>query len=183
MTFINLIASKFTVLTVLLIWLFIPTADVQANTIGTEKTSIGKISEPERVYFKELRKYPMNKSTIPEEIMNLNGKQISIVGYMIPFDRIENISEFILLQAPFMGCLHIPPPQANETLIINTQKPLPTYTYDPIRITGELVIDEIYIDGYLVSVYTINNASVESSTTSDAELEDLPPSFHMYGDM
>jgi hypothetical protein len=150
-------------------------------TVETEEALIN--TSPERVFFKDLRKYPMNNRPIPEEISKLNGKTVSIVGFMVPFDRIENITQFILLQAPFMGCLHVPPPQANETLMINVSSPLRTFTYDPIRITGELVIEEIFIEGYLVSVYTINNARVESSTTKDAELDDLPPSFHMYGDM
>jgi len=147
--------------------------------VSTERVS----TEVQRVFFRELRRYPLNNRAVPEEISSLNGKRVSIVGFMVPFDRIENITQFILLQAPFMGCLHVPPPQANEVLMVNTNTPLRTFTYDPIRIIGDLVIEEVFIEGFLVSVYTINNASVSSSTAQDAELDDLPPNFHFYGDL
>ncbi len=159
--------------------------NAQAITKGGE-TEIEEFSDKApRVYFKDFRKYPIHRSqpTVPDELKALNGKEIEVVGFMVPFDRIENITQFILLQAPFMGCLHVPPPQANETLMITTERPLKTYTYDPIRITGTLSIDEVYVDGYLISVYTIEAANITSSSTSDAELDDLPDNFHMYGDM
>ncbi|MCH8567529.1 MAG: DUF3299 domain-containing protein [Balneolales bacterium] len=120
---------------------------------------------------------------IPENLKALDGKEVSIVGYMVPFDRIENITQFILLQAPFMGCMHVPPPQANEVIMIKTERPLSSYTYDPLKITGKLTIDEVFVDGYLISVYTINSTNIQSSTASDAELDDLPANFHFYGDM
>lgn len=157
-------------------------AEVDTNLLNRENTELIS-SETQRVFFRELRRYPLNNRPVPEEINSLNGKRVSIVGFMVPFDRIENITQFILLQAPFMGCLHVPPPQANEVLMVNTNTPLRTFTYDPIRITGDLVIEEVFIEGFLVSVYTINNASVSTSTAQDAELDDLPPNFHFYGDL
>jgi len=157
-------------------------AEVETNLFKSENTELIS-SETQRVFFRELRRYPLNNRPVPDEISSLNGKRVSIVGFMVPFDRIENITQFILLQAPFMGCLHVPPPQANEVLMVNTNTPLRTFTYDPIRITGDLVIEEVFIEGFLVSVYTINNASVSTSTAQDAELDDLPPNFHFYGDL
>lgn len=154
---------------------------------GSESKSVilSEADVVQRVYFKDFRSYPIHRrnAQVPDELMALDGKQIEVVGYMVPFDRIENITQFILLQAPFMGCMHVPPPGANETLMIKTERPLSSYTYDPLRITGTLSIDEVYVDGYLISVYTISEARVQSSSSSDAETEGLPDNFHFYGDM
>ncbi len=168
-------------------------ADQSATALssGSESSSGIELSEGDpseaapRVYFKDFRKYPIHRrdAAVPEELKALDGKEIQVVGYMVPFDRIENITQFILLQAPFMGCMHVPPPGANETLMIKTERPLRSYTYDPIRITGKLSIDEVRVDGYLISVYTIDATDIRSSSSSDAELDDLPDNFHFYGDM
>ncbi len=152
---------------------------------GSEPATLSETDAVQRVYFKDFRSYPIHRQNaqVPDALMALDGKQIEVVGYMVPFDRIENITQFILLQAPFMGCMHVPPPGANETLMIETERPLSSYTYDPLRITGTLSIDEVYVDGYLISVYTISGARVQSSSSSDAETEGLPDNFHFYGDM
>ncbi len=151
----------------------------RSNTIIESTTGS---TDAQRLYFKDLRRYTLHNNILPEDLKAMNGEQIKIVGYMIPFDRISNITQFILLQAPFMGCLHVPPPQANETILVTTETPLASYTYDPLMITGKLIIDEVFVDGFLVSVYTIEATDIRPSTAQDAELEDLPPGFHFYGD-
>lgn len=136
----------------------------------------------ERVYFSDLRRYPIDRpnAEVPENIAALEGQEVEIVGYMVPFDRIENITQFILLQAPFMGCMHVPPPGPHETLMIKTETPMASYTQDAIRITGRMSIEEVYVDGYLISVYTIDAGDISSASDTDAELDDLPDNFHMY---
>lgn len=154
----------------------------ETNTNAEFKTENETV---QRVYFRDFRSYPIHRrnAEVPAELAALDGKQIEVVGYMVPFDRIENITQFILLQAPFMGCMHVPPPGANETLMIKTERPLASYTYDPLRITGTLNIDEVFVDGFLISVYTISEARVSSSSSSDTETDGLPDNFHFYGDM
>lgn len=149
---------------------------------GAGEASSLEIISAERIYFSDLRRYPIDRpnADVPENIATLEGQEIEIVGYMVPFDRIENISQFILLQAPFMGCMHIPPPGPHETLMIKTDKPMASYTQDAIRITGEMSIEEVYVDGYLISVYTIQASDISAASDADAELDDLPDNFHMY---
>ena len=140
------------------------------------------LTTAERVYFSDLRRYPIDRpnAEVPENIAALEGQEVAIVGYMVPFDRIENITQFILLQAPFMGCMHVPPPGPHETLMIKTETPMASYTQDAIRISGQMTIEEVYVDGYLISVYTINASDISSASDADAELDDLPDNFHMY---
>lgn len=156
--------------------------DKDAKMNGAGEASSLEIISAERIYFSDLRRYPIDRpnADVPENIATLEGQEIEIVGYMVPFDRIENISQFILLQAPFMGCMHIPPPGPHETLMIKTDKPMASYTQDAIRITGEMSIEEVYVDGYLISVYTIQASDISAASDADAELDDLPDNFHMY---
>lgn len=135
-----------------------------------------------RILFKDLRKFRMGDTRPPEEIEKLNGQTVAIVGYMVPFDSIENIDKFVLLQAPFMGCYHVPPPQPNESLMIFSSNQRVDYTYEPILITGTLVVEDSYVESYLVSRYTIKATNVRRADMRDAELEGLPVDFHFGGD-
>lgn len=165
---------------------FMGPAQSLASVGGEANTSVSAAaSEAPRVMFSDFRRYQIHRQNpeVPEDLMALNGEEITVIGYMVPFDRIENITQFILLQAPFMGCMHVPPPQANEVLMIETSRPLATYTFDPLRVTGTLNIEEVFVEGFLVSVYTLKNARVASSSAADAELEGLPDNFHFYGDL
>ena len=81
-----------------------------------------------------------------------------------------------------MGCFHIPPPQPNESVLINSTQMPSDYTYEPIKIIGKLKIEETYIENYLVSMYTIEATKIEIVSQNDAELEGLPASFHMFGE-
>jgi hypothetical protein len=136
----------------------------------------------DQLYFKDLRKYRMGAKQAPADIKKFDGKTVTIVGFMVPFDSIEKLDKFILLQAPFMGCFHIPPPQPNESVLINTTKAPSDYTYEPIKITGRLKIEETYIENYLVSMYTIEASTIDVVSQNDAELDGLPASFHMFGE-
>lgn len=136
----------------------------------------------DQLYFKDLRKYRMGAKQAPADIKKFDGQTVSIIGFMVPFDSIEKLDKFILLQAPFMGCFHIPPPQPNESVLINTTKAPSDYTYEPIKITGKLKIEETYIENYLVSMYTIEASTIQVVSQNDAELDGLPASFHMFGE-
>ena len=135
-----------------------------------------------RLYFKDLRQYRMGSKEVPAELKQYDGQSISIVGYMVPFDSIEKIDRFILLQAPFMGCYHVPPPQPNETLMINSGNNIVDYSYEPLIVTGTLTIEETYVESYLVSLYTVDASVIKPVDPSDAELEGLPANFHLGSD-
>lgn len=138
--------------------------------------------QTQRIYFKTLRSYDIKKKVPSEELKSLDGKQVSIVGYMIPFDSIENIDRFILLQAPFMGCMHVPPPQPHESLLIDSSKLKTDYVYDPIIVEGKFQIKETYVEGYLASVFVVDASKIKTAESKDLELDGLPDNYHSYGD-
>ena len=153
------------------------------NSLVSEKSPIfTSVFDNTQLYFKDLRKYRMGAKEVPADIKKFDGQSVQIVGFMVPFDSIEKLDKFILLQAPFMGCFHIPPPQPNESVLINSTQMPSDYTYEPIKIIGKLKIEETYIENYLVSMYTIEASKIEVVSQNDAELEGLPASFHMFGE-
>lgn len=139
-------------------------------------------ANPQRIYFKDLRQYAMGAKSIPASVRALDGKTISIIGFMVPFDSVDKIDRFVLLQAPFMGCYHVPPPQPNESILVNAGRVRPSLTYDPVMITGTLKVEPSYVEGYLVALYTLNLTSIRPAQQSDAELEGLPANFHMFSE-
>lgn len=152
------------------------------TTAATTVTTTFNASDIGQLYFKDLRKYRMNANQAPEELKIYDGQTIQIVGFMVPFDSIERIERFILLQAPFMGCYHLPPPQPNESVLVNSAKIPADYVYEPIRITGTLKIEETYVERYLVALYSIEATKIEIVSQDAAELEGLPANFHMFGE-
>lgn len=133
----------------------------------------------QRVYYKDLRKYVLAGDKVPTGLQALDGKQVSIVGYMIPFDSIEKINRFILLQAQFMGCFHVPPPQPNEVVMVDMGDKTVDYSEAPLNVSGDFEIKKTYEEDFLISVFTIKNAKVTAAKGADVEMDGLPANFHL----
>lgn len=134
----------------------------------------------ERLYYKDLRKYVLSGDRVPADLKMHDGKKVSIVGYMIPFDSVENISKFILLQAQFMGCFHVPPPQPNEVVMVDMGSKTVDYNEAPIQVSGDFEIKKTYEEDFLISVFSIKNAQVSAAKGSDVETDGLPANFHLF---
>ncbi len=81
--------------------------------------------------------FSMNE-TRPE----LNGKQVKITGFVVPLEfDMTYVNEFLL--APYMGaCIHVPPPPANQIILVKSQKKVKIDDiYYPITFNGELTIE------------------------------------------
>lgn len=133
----------------------------------------------ERVYYKDLRKYVLAGDRIPPALKARDGKQVSIVGYMIPFDSVDKINRFILLQAQFMGCFHVPPPQPNEVVLVDMGSKTANYSETPLLVTGTFQIKKTYEEDFLISVFTIRNAVVKAAKGNEVEMDGLPANFHL----
>jgi hypothetical protein len=69
----------------------------------------------------------------------LNSTYIRMPGFMIPLDFSgEGVTEFILV--PYVGaCIHVPPPPANQLVMVSTAKPWPgDQLWDAVWVTGTL---------------------------------------------
>ena len=79
----------------------------------------------------------------------LNGAYIKLPGFIAPleFDK-EIITEFLLV--PYFGaCVHVPPPPANQTILVKTAEGYGIKAddaYDPVWIMGELTTQGVTTD-------------------------------------
>ncbi|MDJ0630667.1 MAG: DUF3299 domain-containing protein [Rhodobacter sp.] len=66
-----------------------------------------------------------------------NGMVVRLPGFIVPLDfDATGVTAFIL--APFVGaCIHVPPPPANQLVLVTTEKPYEYEgLYDPVYVTG-----------------------------------------------
>lgn len=93
--------------------------------------------------------------------LELDGKRVSIPGFMVPLeDDLEQVTEFLLV--PYAGaCIHVPPPPPNQIVYVKmngNNKVHVTFT-DPILVTGVLQISTVQSPYGAVS-YSLSGESV-----------------------
>lgn len=97
----------------------------------------------------------------PAVVAELNGKRVSIGGYIVPLD-FENtsIKEFLLV--PFVGaCIHVPPPPANQIIYVKSDQGIEiTGQFDPVTVTGTLKTETAFT-GLADAGYSIAAEAVE----------------------
>lgn len=83
----------------------------------------------------------------------LHGTIVKLPGFIIPFEfAADGVTEFMLV--PYEGaCLHVPPPPANQLVMVRTATPWPSAgTWEAVWVTGiirtEIQSTEIAVTGY-----------------------------------
>jgi len=98
---------------------------------------------------------------IPGDVQRLTGSSVRLKGYMIPMDQAENITQFALVPSLFACCFG-QPPQIQHTIVVNCPKGKAVpYTADEILVEGTLTVKEKKDDGYIISVFEMEVASVK----------------------
>ena len=98
---------------------------------------------------------------IPPEIRSLDGRLVSITGYMIPMDQAAEIHAFAMVPWLFEPC---PPPDIRQTVVVNSRAGLP-YFPDRITVYGRLHVRVTRDDGYIVSLYEVDAERVSGSAS------------------
>lgn len=105
----------------------------------------------------------------PRVVEALNGKRVSIGGYIVPlyFDAMI-VKEFLLV--PYVGaCVHVPPPPVNQLVYVKTDKGLEIDgLFDPVTVVGTMKTETAFT-GLADAGYSIDAESVEILTEIDAE--------------
>jgi hypothetical protein len=98
---------------------------------------------------------------IPADVKALSGMTIRLHGFMIPIDQAENITQFALVPSLFACCFG-QPPQIQHTVVCKapTGKAV-SYYPDELVIEGKLKVEEKKDDGFIVSIFEVDVASVK----------------------
>ena len=68
-----------------------------------------------------------------------NGKTVRLPGYIVPLEYDgTGTKEFLLV--PYVGaCIHVPPPPANQLVLVTAEKPYEfRFMFEPVYVTGRL---------------------------------------------
>jgi len=99
--------------------------------------------------------YIEGKTPIPDFIKRLDGKDIEMIGFMMPLSEVKNITQFLLVPS-LWGCCYGQPPAVNHIVVVRMPPGQTTKFFnDVIRIRGRFSVGETKQDGYLVSLYVL----------------------------
>ncbi|MEK7466842.1 MAG: DUF3299 domain-containing protein [Planctomycetota bacterium] len=99
---------------------------------------------------------------VPETIRALNGRQVCVVGYMLPtvWDE-DRITEFLLMRNIPQCCFGLAP-AVNEWIVVTMDEEAgaPEHKLTPTAVEGVLEVGELEVDGWVQSVYRMKAHSV-----------------------
>ncbi len=112
-----------------------------------------------------------NREPLPERVTALNGRRVSLCGYVIPgaMDGL-NVTEFLLVDK-LPDCQFCSPPQINEFVVVKmpANSPLAYVQNKPVLVTGRLTVGPEIEDGLVSCIYQMKAESV-----TDMALEPAP---------
>jgi hypothetical protein len=109
----------------------------------------------QQLSFRTLRTYLPGKKP-PQEVMEMNGKSVEIMGFMAALTQLEEIDEFVLSSSPPMNCFCHPPLRVNEVIFVQMKKGKKTeYKGGVVRIRGKLVVNTNVTDEFADIMYTV----------------------------
>ncbi len=93
---------------------------------------------------------------VPQKVLDLNEKEILIVGYMMPVevDKDGKVLSFVLVQDQSLCCFGVPP-AINQWIGVEAGEsgPVEFYSDIPIAVFGTFEVGEDMEDGYVISLY------------------------------
>lgn len=81
-----------------------------------------------------------SKPIFSQEVLNLNGKEITLPGYMIPFTNGTKDAHFILSSLPINACFFCGVGGPEGVIEVFLSKPV-SYTEKPVEVKGKFVIN------------------------------------------
>jgi hypothetical protein len=93
--------------------------------------------------------------TFPKYLTELNGKQVSLSGYIQPLSEDVDLASFLLIEAP-VGCWYCEMPEISGIVLVELdQGKTVTYTRSLVQVVGELYLNANDPENFL---YTIRKA-------------------------
>ena len=122
-----------------------------------------------RKVVKKDRKYL--KSFVPEDVYSLNGKEVEIIGYMLPLSiKGLQVEDFLLMPDTGACCYGIMPP-LNSFVSAKAKKG--TFLFDnmPVLIRGKFSVEEVWQNGMFSHLYHVDAVEVKLHFASNPTSE------------
>ncbi|HEY9007074.1 DUF3299 domain-containing protein [Ohtaekwangia sp.] len=98
----------------------------------------------------------VDKPVFTDAVKALNGKQITLPGYMVPFENGMKGNHFMLSSLPLNACFFCGVGGPETVVEVFSTKPI-AYTEKPIEIQGKLMLNDRNPDQM---IYIVENAEV-----------------------
>lgn len=132
---------------------FLGIGGVQAQEKNAWKT-LAKVKIEKR--FDEVLNYEVDYPTFSKEVESLNGKEITLEGWMIPLDELRGKNYFVLSALPFANCFFCGGAGPETVLEVFLKKDL-SFTEKRIKVKGKLSINP---DDPLKLMYILQEAEI-----------------------
>ncbi len=134
-----------------------PAAQVGDLDGGTKGPGAPKDDRPVRLVFADLTDWDLDPKDVqvPRSILDLGGRIVDVVGYMIPYGDPDSVEEFMLVRDLGSCCFgQAPlPHHAIECRMVKGKKA--AYLPGPVRVRGRFRVEEHRQGAYLISVYAM----------------------------
>jgi hypothetical protein len=139
---------------------------------------------PRLLTFKELATSTRDadeKHLFPEELRTADGKVNRLRGFMVPYDSLEDMSVFMLMQVS-NGCFFCDPPSLNQVVIVHQKAGSPKkFIEDPIEISGMFHLwseNSKITDHEAGFVYVVQDATVTKVNIPNEAFAPAKPDAH-----
>ena len=123
----------------LLIFSFLGPLQLTSQTNESVWKTLGKISYKKE--YDELMGFKIDKPVFSEEVKKLNGKEITVKGYIIPVEGYKSHTEFIFSAFPYSMCFFCGG-AGPETVMEVEAKEAIKYSAESITIKGTLSLND-----------------------------------------
>lgn len=106
--------------------------------------------------FDETLNFEIDYPTFSEDILSLDGKSITIEGWIIPLDELRGENYFVLSALPFANCFFCGDAGPETVMEVFSKKEI-SFTEKKIKVRGTLSINA---DNPLQLMYILNDAEL-----------------------
>jgi len=133
----------------------------QINTPKTDFIPVDTTQPFNKITFRQLRTYVPGQ-TVPQEIKDIDGKNVNIIGFMTPLNALEKMDEFLLCSAPPLSCYCAPPIFINEIIYVKLTNGVKTdFKTGVVKIQGRFKVNLDVKDEYSDIIYSIDGVSID----------------------
>lgn len=101
-------------------------------------------------------KYVEGLQGAPDDVRALDGKQVLMLGFMLPLDEVEDMQEFLLVSSLWSCCYGTPPDIHGIVRCRMSEGRRVDYQFEPVKVVGRFSVQETREDGYCVDIYQLD---------------------------
>ncbi|MGC6486930.1 MAG: DUF3299 domain-containing protein, partial [Planctomycetota bacterium] len=119
----------------------------------------GKIAGVDQVLpFEDLEdwSYVEGLEGAPDDVRGLDGKQVLMLGFMLPLDEVEDMREFLLVRSLWSCCYGTPPDIHGIVRCRMAAGRRVDYQFEPVKVVGRFAVQETREDGYCVDIFQLD---------------------------